>query len=59
MAAVFALVFLFALTATILFVKTLGTLTFGSALAGALFVALATGVFVGLFRLARQWEHES
>jgi hypothetical protein len=59
MAAVFALVFLFALTSTMLFVKTLGALTFGTAIAGVFFVALAGGVFVGLFRLAKQWEHEA
>lgn len=59
MAAVFALVFLFALASTVLFVKTLGTLTLTTALAGLFFVALAAGVFVGLFRLAKQWEHEA
>jgi hypothetical protein len=59
MAAVFALVFLFALASTVLFVKTLGALSFTSVLAGLLFIGLAGGVFVGLYRLAKQWEHEA
>lgn len=56
MAAVFALVFLFALASSLLFVKSLGAATFGTVLAGALFVALASGVFVGLYRMAKRWE---
>ena len=56
MAAVFALVFLFALASTTIFLKGLGVASFGTILAGATFLALASGVFFGLFRLAKQWE---
>jgi hypothetical protein len=56
MAAVFALVFLFALASTTLFLKALGAASFGTILAGLIFLALASGVFVGLFRMAKQWE---
>lgn len=59
MAAVFALVFLFVLTSSLLFVKSLGALSFGTALAGALFVVLASGVFLGLYRMMQGWEHEA
>jgi hypothetical protein len=56
MAAVFALVFLFALTSTTLFLKSLGAASFGTILAGATFLALASGVFLGLYRMAKRWE---
>jgi hypothetical protein len=56
MAAVFALVFLFALASILLFVKSLGAVTFGTALAAGLFIALASGVFLALYRMAKQWE---
>lgn len=59
MAAVFALVFLFALASTTLFLKALGDADFGSILAGATFLALAAGVFLGLYRMAKRWEGES
>jgi len=56
MAAVFALVFLFALASTALFLKVLATASFGTILAGATFLALAGGVFLGLFRMSKRWE---
>lgn len=59
MAAVFALVFLFALASTMLFLKSLAMASFGTVLAGVTFLALAAGVFLGLFRMARGWEEES
>lgn len=58
MAAVFALIFLFALASTTLFLKSLGAMTFGTVLAGGLFLALAAGVFVGLYRMSKRWEDE-
>ncbi len=56
MAAVFALVFLFALASTMLFLKSLGAASFGTILAGVMFLALAAGVFLGLYRMAKRWE---
>lgn len=57
MAAVFGLVFLFALASTALFVKMIvGGASFGTVLAGAMFLALAGGVFLGLYRMAKRWE---
>ena len=58
MAAVFALVFLFALASTTLFLKGLGVVSFGTVLAGVTFLALASGVFLGLYRMSRRWEDE-
>jgi hypothetical protein len=58
MAAVMALIFLFALASTSLFVKSLGAWTFGTAIAGGFFLALAAGVFLALLRMARRWENE-
>jgi hypothetical protein len=59
MAAVFALVFLFVVASIGFMVKALpATLGFGSILATACFVALAGGLFVGLYKLARGWENE-
>lgn len=57
MAAVFALVFLFVVAASGLMFKSMSS-GFGTTLIWALFLALAGGVFLGLFRLARQWENE-
>lgn len=59
MAAVFALVFLFALASTTLFLKGLGAASFGTVLAGAMFLALASGVFLGLYRMAKRWEADA
>ena len=56
MAAVFALVFLFALASTTLFLKSLGSASFGTVLAGVMFLALASGVFLGLYRMVKRWE---
>ncbi len=58
MAAVFALVFVPALAAALLLGFVGGGLCFSTAVAGLVFVALATGMVAGLFRLARQWEDE-
>jgi hypothetical protein len=60
MAAVFALVFLFVLAAGGLLFKVLvGEASFASIFALVTFLALAWGVFVGLFKLSRGWEDES
>jgi hypothetical protein len=57
MAAVFALVFLFVLASVgLLFKVFVGDLTLTSMFAFALFVAMASGVFVGCFKMARKWE---
>jgi hypothetical protein len=56
MAAVFALVFLFALASTVIFLKGLVGASFGTLLAGFTFLALASGVFLGLYRMAKKWE---
>jgi hypothetical protein len=55
-----ALVFLFALASVGLMLVSAvhGSLTFGVALALACFSLLASGVFVGLFRMAKHWEDE-
>ena len=59
MAAVFALVFLFVLASAGLLVKTmLAGASVASVFALVTFLALAWGVFLGLFRLARKWEDE-
>ena len=60
MAAVFALVFLFVLAAGGLLLKVLvNEASFASIFALVTFLALAWGVFVGLFKLSRGWEDES
>ena len=60
MAAVFALVFLFVLAAGgLLFKVLIGEGSFASIFAFITFIALAWGVFLGLFKLAREWEAES
>lgn len=59
MAAVFALVFLPALAAAGLMFKVVqGDLSLASSMAGMMFIALASGIFYGLLRMARQWEDE-
>jgi hypothetical protein len=59
MAAVFALVFLPVLASVALFAKIFGgDVSFSTALASACFIALASGVFYGLFRMSKQWEGE-
>ena len=57
MAAVLALVFLFALASVgLLFKVFVGDPTLTSMLTFSLFVAMASGVFVGCFKMARTWE---
>ena len=57
MAAVFALVFLFVLASGGLLFKVMLTgASAASIFALATFLALAWGVFFGLFKLARKWE---
>jgi len=56
MAAVMALVFLFALASVGLMVGVLGGP--GSVLAALCFTLLAGGVVVGLLKMARGWENE-
>ena len=57
MAAVFALVFLFVLASGGLLIKTMiAGASFASIFALVTFLALAWGVFIGLFKLARKWE---
>lgn len=59
MAAIFALIMLSALAAVGFLLKTSEGASFGVTLAKLCFVALATGLFYGLLRLARGWENES
>ena len=60
MAAVFALVFLFVLAAGSLLAKVfIGEGSIASMFALVTFLAMAWGVFFGLFKLARGWEGES
>lgn len=60
MAAVMALIFLFALASVALMLKISAVgLTLGTGLAMACFVALASGVFVGAMIQARHWEEEA
>jgi hypothetical protein len=60
MAAVFALVFLFALASVGLLIKVfLAGATFTGIAAMLVFVAMASGVFLGLLTMARGWEHEA
>lgn len=35
-----------------------GDMSVGSAMAGVAFAIMASGVFVGMFNMARSWEHE-
>lgn len=59
MAAIFALVFVPALFG-VLFMVGLARdgMSWSTGVATAIFVALAAGLFTGLFRLTRQWEDE-
>jgi hypothetical protein len=59
MAAVMALVFLFVLASVGLLVKVFFDGSATSVLAALTFIALAAGVFLGLFRMARGWEREA
>lgn len=56
MAAVMALVFLFALASTALMIVINGSVTFGVVGAVICFTALASGVTVGLLRMVQGWE---
>jgi hypothetical protein len=59
MAAVMALVFLFVLASVGVMVKiALGSLTITTGFAMVCFSAMAIGVFVGAFRLVKEWEGE-
>jgi hypothetical protein len=59
MAAVFALVFLFVLAAgTVLAKVFIGDGSLSSVFALVTFLALAWGVFFGLFKMSRGWENE-
>jgi len=59
MAAVFALVFVPGLAATLFMLGGLhGDLSFASAGAATVFIALASGMFTGLLRLTHRWEEE-
>ena len=59
MAAIFALVFVPALAAVLFMLGLLnGGLTIATVSAALLFVALATGVFAGLYRMVHRWEEE-
>ena len=60
MAAVFCFVFLFALAAiALLFKPFLAGASIGGILAMATFGLLASGVFVGLFKMTKKWEAEA
>ncbi len=60
MAAVFALVFLFVLASVAVMVKMVITgASFGAIFATLTFVAMSSGVFYGLFRMSKRWEHEA
>ena len=57
MAAVLALVFLFVLASVgLLFKVFVGDPTLTSMLTFTLFVAMASGVFIGCFKMARNWD---
>lgn len=57
MAAVFAFIFLFGLAATSLLYKVVvGSPSLASISALVVFVALAVGIFVGCFKMAKEWE---
>ena len=60
MAAVFALIFVPTLAAVLFMLGGLdGSLSFSTGLATAVFVSLAIGILVGLFRLVHAWDGES
>jgi hypothetical protein len=57
MAAVFAFIFLFGLAATSLLYKVVvGSASFASVSALMIFVAMAVGIFVGCFKMMKEWE---
>lgn len=57
MAAVFAFVFLFALSATgLLYKVTVGGPSVSAIAALAIFFAMASGVFIGCFKMMKEWE---
>lgn len=59
MAAVFALVFVPGLAAVLFMLGLTGSgMTLATGAAAFVFVALATGLIAGLFRLAHTWEDE-
>jgi hypothetical protein len=59
MAAVFALVFVPALAAVLLMLgMNHGAPSFSTVVPATVFVGLAAGLLVGLFRLAHDWEEE-
>lgn len=59
MAAVFALIFLFVCASIGFMVKALpDTWSFGTVAMLVTFIAMASGIFIGLFKLARRWEDE-
>jgi len=59
MAAVFALVFVPGLAAVLFMLGLVGDgVTLATGAASFVFVALATGLIAGLFRLAHAWEDE-
>jgi hypothetical protein len=57
MAAVMALVFLFALASVVALLGTVGG--GGSVVAALAFTLLASGVVIGLLKMARGWENEA
>jgi hypothetical protein len=60
MAAVFALIFVPTLAAVLFMLGGLqGGVTFSTVLATAVFVALATGILTGMFRLAHTWDDDT
>jgi hypothetical protein len=59
MAAVMCFVFLFGLAASLLLYKLFFAGSIVGAFAGAIFVALAVGVFISMYRQARRWEAEA
>jgi hypothetical protein len=59
MAAVMALVFLFVLASVGLLARVFFDGSWTSAMAMLTFLAMAAGVFVGLFKMARRWEREA
>ena len=57
MAAVFAFIFLFGLAATtLLFKVVVGSASVASISALTIFVCLAAGIFVGCFKMMKEWE---
>jgi hypothetical protein len=59
MAAVMCFVFLFALASVGLLFKSFLDGSLGSTLALLTFIAMAAGIFVGMFKMAKRWESEA